>query len=116
MVNEQFVWCPVANVSREPIPSLPAGEFKLGLKHLAPGARVYCFPVRWGDGGERLQVLGRHRGGGPRLIHRIVASKWLTNWRVRKVFQPHVVAAMRGYWADSDEGREMATRMVAARQ
>jgi hypothetical protein len=58
--------------------------------------------------------MGRHRGGGPKLIEIVTSTRWLTNWRVQRVFQPHVVHAMRGQWDDSEESRSKATNMVAA--
>ncbi len=114
MNGESFVWCPVANVTRESHPEGPNGELRLGLKHFSPGAKLYCYPQQWGDGGEKLRVLGRHRGGGSKLIDIVIATKHLIDWRVQKVFQPHVVRAMRGHWDDSDMSRELATNAVAA--
>ena len=87
---------------------------RLGLKHFAPGAKLYVFPSQWGDGGAKLRVLGRHRGGGSKLFEIVIASKWLTNWRVQKVFHPYVVHAMRGHWDDSESGWERATRTAVA--
>jgi hypothetical protein len=113
ILREKFIWCLVASITREVHPDGPDGNPRLGLKHLAPGAKVYCFPIQWGDGGERLRAIGRHRGGGPRLIEIVVATKWLTDWRVQKVFHPRIVQAMQGYWDDTDAGREKALSMLA---
>lgn len=110
--NAKSVWCPVANVTPEPHPEGPEGEMRLGTKHFAPGAKLYCFPKEWGDDGEKLRVLGRHRGGGPKLVEIVVATKWLTNWRVQQVFQPHVVRAMEGRWDATERSRRDAERMV----
>jgi hypothetical protein len=110
-----FIWCVVANVTRDPHPEGPDGELRLGLKRFAPGAKVYCFPIAWGDGGERMRVLGRHRRGS-KLIDIIIATKWLTNWRVSKVFHPFVVETMRLRWDDSDKSRDEAESIVASRR
>ena len=107
------IWCLVANITREPHPEGPDRKMRLGLKHFAPGAKLYCFPRQWGDAGEKLRVLGRHRGGGAKLFEIVIATKWLTDWRVQRVFHPYVVHVMRGHWDDSDAGRERALKMVS---
>ncbi len=114
MSEEPFVLCLVANVAREPRPEGPCGEFRLGLKHFAPGAKLYCFPQQWGDGGEKLRVLGRHRNGGLKLIDIVISTRWLTNWRAQKVFHPHVVRVVQTFWDDSEASREKALSLVAA--
>jgi hypothetical protein len=116
MSAEQFVWCLVANVTRELHPEGENGEFRLGLKHFAPGAKLYCFPQQWGDGGEKLRVLGRHRKGGPKLIDIIISTKWLTDWRVQRVFHPHVVQTLGAVWDDTDDSRDRALKMAASYQ
>jgi hypothetical protein len=104
-----FVWCVVAE------PEGPEAEMRLGLKHLAIGARLYCFPWGFGDGRYKLRVLGRCSGG-TNLIELFVEQKLLTNWRVQKVFHPFVVNAMKQHWSawdDSHEGLKRAIKMVA---
>lgn len=58
--EEDAVWCLVANVVEE----LPCGsgstQKRRGTKHFLPGAKVHCYPVLWGDGYERIKVIGRH--------------------------------------------------------
>lgn len=109
-LENDWIWCLVANVTREP--HLECGEMRLGTKHFAPGAKLYCFPYHWSDGGERLNVLGRHRRGGPWLIDTVIATKLMTNWRVRRVFQPFVIQAMAGHWDGTDESRQKAVGMA----
>jgi hypothetical protein len=111
MLEQPFVWCLVANVTREPQADGPEGELRIGLKHFSPGAKLYCFPQTWGDGGARIRVLGRHRSGA-KLIDMVVANRFLTNWRVQKAYNLHVVNAMRGHWDDSDKGRAKAQAML----
>jgi hypothetical protein len=107
MPEQPFVWCLVANVTREPHPEGPVGDLRIGLKHFSPGTKLYCFPHAWGDGGDRLRVLGRHRGGS-KLINIVIANRFLTNWRVQKVFNPQVVGAMEGYCDNSEVSHEKA--------
>src|SRR4051812_13635171 len=88
--DERFVWCMVANMTREPHPEGPDHTMRLGTRLFAPGAKVYCCPILWGDGGERLRVVGRHRRG-RKLIVAVVPTKLLINWRAQRVFDPQVV-------------------------
>jgi hypothetical protein len=113
MSDPPSVWCLVANVTREPHPEGVDGELWSGTKHFAPGAKLYCYPYRWGDGGRRLRVLGRHRGGS-KLVETVISSKWLTEWRVSRVFHPHVVRLMDGAWDDSEKSRMAAEEMATA--
>jgi hypothetical protein len=112
---EPFIWCVVANVTREPHPEGPGGELRLGTKHFAPGAKLYCFPSEWSDGGERLRVLGRHRRGGPKLFEIVISTKFLTDWRVQRVYHPYVVHAMsrdRRAWDDTEKSQDVANAMT----
>jgi hypothetical protein len=111
MSDQPFVWCVVANVTRELHPEGPDQELRLGMKRFAPGAKLYCFPISWGDGGKRLMVYGRHWGG-TRLITAIVATKWLTDWRVKRVFNPALIERMKRRWGDSDEARTRTEAMA----
>jgi len=56
------------------------------------------------------------RNGGPKLIDIVISTKWLTNWRVQKVFHPHIVRVVQTFWDDSEASREKALSMVAAYQ
>jgi hypothetical protein len=60
MSDQPCVWCVVANVTRGLHPEGPDQELRLGIKRFAPGAKLYCFPISWGDGGKTLMVYGRH--------------------------------------------------------
>lgn len=112
--EKKSIWCVVANVMSDPHPEGPDGEHRLGMKHFAPGAKLYCFRSEWGDGGERLRVLGRHRGGGPKLFEIVISTRWLTNWRPQQVFHPYVVHVMtqRKEWDSSEESFLAATKMA----
>lgn len=85
----EWIWCLVGNV----IDEHPFGEDHTvvhGTRHFSPGTKVYCFPVQWGDGYEKIAVLGKHRGS--RGLIRIVMSRELIhNFRCQKVFSPYVI-------------------------
>ncbi|MCC7206446.1 MAG: ankyrin repeat domain-containing protein [Anaerolineae bacterium] len=104
---EKGVWCVVANVAAEQRVGVHA-EPSLGTKHFSPNTKVYCFPPQWGDGYEKIKVLGRHRGS-HRLVTMVIHEKRLVNWRVQRVFHPFVVQHMGGW-----RSKETAELMVAS--
>ena len=107
------VWCPVANMRAER-PYGPGGrETKRGSKHFAPGAKLYCFPVMWGDGYDQIQVVGRHRAS-HRYVKMIVSSSWLINWRVQLVYSPHVIRELWPHWSGATPAKESAQQVVEA--
>jgi hypothetical protein len=107
------IWCIVANVIRTLHPEGPEGEMRLGTRLFAPGAKLYCFPPLWGDGGDRLKVLGRHRRG-RKFVEAVIPAKLLTDWRPKQVFDPHVVEAMSTYWDDTEKSKALAEETIEA--
>jgi hypothetical protein len=75
-------WCLIGNIG------------KSGTKHFAPGTKVYCFPPQWGDGYEKVVVIGRHRGS-RRFVTMIVDSSGITNWRAKVIYSPEVLRRLR---------------------
>jgi hypothetical protein len=125
-VMSPFVWCLVANVTRQSHPAGQAGQESFGTKHFAPGTKIYCFKPGWGDGMERLQVMGIPKEGGAKPIKLISSTRWFVDWRVEKVHWPAIVKEMGRYrgtsWDGTDasrrEAEELATamnRLVASR-
>lgn len=98
------VWCLVANIVEERRYGLNGSEAKRGTKHFAPGAKIYCFPVRWGDGYEKIDVIGRHRGS-HRFVRMVISSQWLTNWKAQLVYSPFLIEQFVGVWADTESAR-----------
>ena len=103
------VWCVVANV----VASRPYGpggdQLRRGLRLLSGGAKVYVISGFGGDGWETLTVIGHHRKAGKYVtVH--VPTEHLTNWRVKPVHSPAVVAAMR-----EELGDYLGARFVAGR-
>lgn len=60
------------------------------LEHLSPGTELWVLPPRWGDGGQDLVVVGRHRSSPGPLSQMIVPRVHLTDFQVREVDQPAV--------------------------
>lgn len=89
-VAETPVWCVVANVLHER-PYGPGGvEKRRGTRQFAPGAKVYVFSYFWGEGGEVVTVVGRHRKS-KRYITLSMKAIHLANWRAELVYSPHVI-------------------------
>lgn len=105
------VWCLVGNIVEERRAG-PGGEQSWrGTKHFSPGTKVYCYPPMWGDGGERLQVLGRPRHS-QRFIQVIIKFAWVTNRRAKLVYSPTLVDRLGAYWDGSPRSRELAEALV----
>jgi hypothetical protein len=96
---EVLAWCVVANVAAETSHGEGGQEVRRGLKHFAPGAKVWVLPPQWGDGGESVFVVGRHRGRGRgRLARMVVARHHLVNFRVRGIYSPAVHRELTQPW------------------
>lgn len=109
-----FVWSLVGNIVWDH-PYGEEKEIRRGTKHFSPGAKVYCFPVQWGDGYRKIKVIGRPRGT-TRYIFVVISSARVTNWRLDKVYAPHVKRLMlenRG-WDDSEKSRQEIEEMALA--
>jgi hypothetical protein len=88
-----FIICYVANIVRERVFG-PQHEKRSGTRHFAPGAKVYIMNyLPYSLSGKKL-VLGHHRVS-HRLIGVIVRDEWLTNVRLKKVYDPHIVARVQ---------------------
>jgi len=102
------IWCLVANIAEE----TEFGEdkqIKRGVKHFPGGAKVYCYPALWGDGYERVKVIGRHRGS-HKYVTMIVPSKHLTNARAKLVYSPYIVKRLKEHWDGSEKSKERAEK------
>ena len=108
------VWCVVANVVKERAVGQGGTEPRSGTKHFRLGTLVYCPTVLWGDGYENIKVVARHRGS-HRYVTLVIRSSWLTNWRVKQVFSPHVIRefrAMGASWDGSAKSKRLAEQIV----
>lgn len=99
-----LAWSVVANVADEVARGEGGLDIRRGLKHFSRGAKVWVIPPQWGDGGERISVVGRHRAS-KRYIAIVVESRFLTNFRVRGVYSPTVYRLLTespwaGLWTD----------------
>jgi len=86
----ETAWCAVANVVMEREYGPGGVEKRSGTKHFPAGSKVYILRHFGGMGGERVTVVGRHRGS-HRYVTMTISSKWLANWRTELVYSPHVI-------------------------
>jgi hypothetical protein len=85
-------WCLVGNVIGDRVSD--DGTSRAGTKHFRPGTKVYCLPPQWGDGYEKIIVVGMARR--PRGFITIVISRTLiANWRTQVVYQLAVLERLR---------------------
>lgn len=109
----KFIWCLVGNVIDEH--SGEAGhEMKRGTKHFSPNTKVYCFPIQWGDGYKNIKVIGRHRKTS-RNVCIVIPSKSISNWRIRKIYHPHIISIMQSQngWTNSETDKEKILQMLS---
>ena len=90
--NIKFIYCLVGNVIRVKNSLAPVENLQ-GTKYFSPGTKVYCYPAQWGDGYEKIKVIGLHRTS-KKLITIIIASKIITNWRLKTVYDPYIIKEM----------------------
>lgn len=83
-------WCLVGNIVKERPIGEGGVEIKKGTKHFSPGTKIYAFPAQWGDGYERIIVVGRHRGSKD-FVTMVIKADWVTNWRAKVVYSPEVL-------------------------
>jgi hypothetical protein len=84
-------------------------ELHKGNKQFRPGAKVYCFPVLWGDGYDSIKVIGLPRKS-KKMITIIIPSKHVTNWRKQKIYNPFVIKTMsenNGWKNEPDSQRDL---------
>lgn len=100
--SEGTQWCLVGNIVEERKYGENETETRRGTKHFAPGTKVYCLPVQWGDGYEQIMVIGRHRGA-KQFRTMIINSIWVTNWRAKVVYNPEVLRRLAAI--EKEQGR-----------
>jgi hypothetical protein len=91
-----LTWCVVANVGS----ATSSADEPAGTKHFSAGTKVWVLPPQWGDGGEDVFVVGRHRGRPGGLVRMVVPRRHLTDFRVKPVYSPAVMAQLENPWRD----------------
>lgn len=101
-----FIWGLVGNI----IEKHPFGENKeirYGTKHFLPNTKVYILPSIWGDGYEKLRVLGRHRKTN-KYVCLVIKTKYITNFRLKKIYSPYIIKTMHNEkgWSNSQKDKK----------
>lgn len=111
-------WCLVGNIIETRQYGQDGLEQRQGTKHFSPGTKVYCLPSQWGDGYEKILVIGRHRGS-KRFVKMIVRSSWVVDWRAQTVYHPSVLALLRSAghcnWNSESEVKQYLQSMLEVR-
>jgi hypothetical protein len=89
-----LAYCVVANVAAETAQGEGGLEVRSGLKHFAPGAKVWVLPPHWGDGGDSVIVVGHHRRAAGRYVRIVIPRRHLTNYRVGCIYSPALLRAL----------------------
>jgi hypothetical protein len=90
---EPSEWCLVGNVVEDHAFG-ESKELRRGSKHFRPGAKVYCLPPQWGDGYEKVVVVGIARRP-RRWITVVMPGALITNWRAKVVYKGEVTRRLR---------------------
>lgn len=109
--TELLGWAVVANVARTTHQG-PESEESSGTRHFSGGTKVWVMPPQWGDGGDSLMVIGKHRGHKGGFTRLVLPRRHLENFRVRAVYSAAVHAQMCRPWRDS-EPRQWSSREEA---
>ncbi len=65
MTEQPFIWCVVANVTREPHPEGPGGEMRLGTKRFAPAPSFTAARLNGPTGAKGSGTRGAIEGVAP---------------------------------------------------
>jgi hypothetical protein len=110
--NKPYIWCLVGNIIEKRFYG-EHKEVKIGTKKFRPNTKIYCFPPLWGDGYVDIKVIGRTKN---RKSYQtvITSAKYITNWRLKKVYVPFIVNKMKenNGWTDSEESKEDILSML----
>ena len=110
----EWRWCLVGNIVDEHEYGEDK-EIRHGTKSFTRGTKVYIAPVQWGDGFERIVVLGKPRRR-PGLIEIIIPQKRVENYRLKKIHDPRVLERMNksdhSWWKNTDADRECIEGML----
>ena len=89
----KYLWGIVAEVS-EPAGSSDDAARDDVIRNFAPGTRSYVLQFPNMEV-EQVEIAARHRDT-LQYMTAVVASRWLTNWRVERIDSPYVLARLRG--------------------
>ena len=84
-------------------------EIKRGTKHFTGGTKVCLAPIQWGDGYERVVVIGIARKS-RKYIEVVMQKKYIENFRMQKIYKPTIIRKMidseHSWWGDTDDDQK----------
>lgn len=116
--NDSECWCLVGNIiDRHEFGELH--ELRYGTKQFRPGAKVYIAPIQWGDGGEKVVVIGvpRHT---KQWIEVVMRRDYITNFRIKRVYSPTLLRIMHNseflWWDNTQQSYDDIATCIEALQ
>ena len=114
--NVSECWCLVGNiVDRHEFGELH--ELHYGTKQFRPGAKVYIAPIQWGDGGEKVVVIGvpRHT---KQFIEIVTRREYIANFRIKRIYSPTLLKIMRDseflWWDNTQQSHDDIVACIEA--
>lgn len=110
MIDEQglpYEYCIVGNIIGEHYWG-EQKEIKSGTKHFSAGTKVYCILMYGGMGHENIRVLGKLRKSF-RMIDVIINRKYITNFRMQKVYAQRIIAFINKHPHHAITDKEQST-------
>lgn len=71
-------------------------QIRYGTPYFSAGTKVYCIFMYGGMGHQQVRVLGKLRKSS-RIIDVVIATNLVKNYRLKKVFEPRVIAFIDKY-------------------
>lgn len=111
-IELDYIWCLVGNIKESHYHGVDKVSTK-GTKYFNAGAKVYCFPSKWGDAYERIWVIGQNRKS-KKPITIIINSDLITNWRLKKVHDPIIIKKMKekNGWDNTNKSKKIILNML----
>lgn len=122
--GRQTQWCLVGNIAENENHASNDGSVRTGTKHFSSRTKVYAFPAQWGDGYEKIVVVGRHRGS-KNFVTMVIRSDSVTNWRAKVVYNPEMLRRLQEgvckylkptNWRNEREVRDYLTSLQKAQK
>lgn len=115
--GHSWVWCLVGNIVQEHEYG-ESHELRRGTKQFSSGTKVFLAPSAWGDGYEKIVVIGMPRGC-RHYIEVITYAEYIENFRMQKVYKSAVLKRMCGsayrWWGDLDADRDEIAEYLKSR-
>ncbi len=112
--GHSWAWCLVGNIKSE----MDFGvehEIRNDTKHFSKNTKLLLAPVQWGDGYERVVVIGTPKYS-KRYIELIMAIEHIENFRMQKIYKPVLLKMMckskHYWWNDLDDSRKSIITML----